>query len=194
MSHHPFGQDGAAPADNAHHPLHGRLDMLLQKAGMKRHEIHALPRLFLDDRQQEFDIEFLDVSADPPEGLIDRDRAEGHGAGRQHGLALGCDIRADAQIHHTIRARGDRDSHFPQFFPLGRSFVENPMFALILVRNSRPMTAGLKTGMGRIGRDYSMPTRHLLANFFRRHILLSALPTTWRELFCPCALLTTEWS
>ena len=115
MRQAPFGQDGAAAADNAGGAPRGHGDETEQDAGVNGEIIHALLALFDERVAINFPSQFLGFAADPFQRLINGHRADGDRRVAQNPLARGVDILAGGQIHHGVRAPLDRPTHLLHF-------------------------------------------------------------------------------
>jgi len=167
---HPFGQERPAAADDAHLPFQGQGDMAAEKPGVQGHEIHALRGLFLDDVEKEFGGEGGGVALEAGNGLVQGHSAKRNGAGLQHALADGGQIRADAQVHDEIGAGLEGDLELAQFLAGGAAFRGASEIGVDLGAEGAPGDRGKVLGMGGIIRENGAPRGDLVADSGRRGI------------------------
>ncbi len=119
MGQAPFGQNGAAAADDAGGAPRGQGDEPKQDARVNSEIIHPLLALFQEGVAINLPSQVLGLAADFFQRLINGHGADGHGRVAQNPLACGVNVFAGGQIHHRVRAPLDGPAHFFHFLADG---------------------------------------------------------------------------
>ncbi len=168
--HHPFGQDGAAAADDAGDPPGGQRNVLHQHAGVDGHVIHALLGLLFDHLQHHLPVQVLHA-AHARERFVNRHRADGHGRSLNDGFADGRDIAAGGEIHHRIGAVLHRVAQLFQFPVDVRGDRRVADIGVDLAPGGDADAHRLQVGVIDVGGNDHPSARHFGADQFRREAL-----------------------
>ena len=107
VSHHPFGDQRPAAADDACDPFGCQMKMFEHHAAMDGHVVDALLRLVLDHVEKMLRLHVFDFAAELFEHLINRHGANRHGRSGDQLLADIVDVAAGGEVHHGICAEVD---------------------------------------------------------------------------------------
>ena len=116
MGQAPLGQDAAAAADDAGHPAGGHRNEPQEHSGMDREVIDALFGLLDQGVAVNFPAKILGLAADFLQGLVNRNRPNGHRRVTQDPLTGGVDVLARGQIHHRIGSPLGGPAHLLDLF------------------------------------------------------------------------------
>ncbi len=173
---HPLRHDRPAAGDDPHDALLGERNVRQKESGMKRHEVHALFRLFLYYAQKEFRIHDGDVARRARKRFIDGNRAEGNRRSLEHALPDGYDIRPDREIHDKIGAGFQGDGEFVQLVALPRTGRGTPEIGVDFRAEQPPHAHRMRIFMVYVQRN------HRASACNRRAHLLGRQPLVHRDL------------
>ena len=163
VSHHPFGQNRPAAADDAGDAARGQRDVLHQDAGMDGHVVDALRGLLLDHFEHDGRAQVLDAP-DARQGFVDRDRPHGHRRSVDDRLADFRDIAAGGKVHHGVGAVFDRVLEFFEFAGDVRSRRRIADVGVDLASRSHANGHRLQAQVVDIGWDNHPATGHFVAH------------------------------
>ena len=117
---HPPGHHAASSGDDARQAAARKLDVGQEEPCVDRHVVDARPGLVLQDVPEDLPGERERIAACALERFVKRHGADGHGRAAQDHLAGLADAPAGREVHHGVRASGERLLHLAAFLaPVG---------------------------------------------------------------------------
>ena len=117
---HPPGHHAASSGDDARQAAARKLDVGQEEPSVDRHVVDARPGLVLQDVPEDLPGERERIAACALERFVKRHGADGHGRAAQDHLAGLADAPAGREVHHGVRASGERLLHLAAFLaPVG---------------------------------------------------------------------------